>query len=531
MATKLTNIRHVFGGGWATDFGPTTEAVVDELERVVLPFLLTAENVEYDLDGGPRKIGGATKLNATVIESGQEIRGLYDYWRQGTAGSPTQKRVVHAGTKILQDDADGVFSDLFTGLEDNKVPAYETFDDILIIASNSNTDVPKSWDQTTAQNLAGTPPNFAFMQTHKNRLFAAGVAATPSRLHFSALLDPEDWIGAGSGNIDIDPGDGDRITAIASYKNELWVFKGPHKGSIHRITGSSPTGDDAFARTTFIRGIGAVSHNLLFEYKDDLGFVWSDGTIHSLKSTASFGDFNEATLSRPINTYIRDRVNLDILEQGWAATDVHRGVVMFTLPADSSATNNIILMMDYRFNPVRWAFWTAFSCGSLASVIDPANNNLKETMGGFNDGFVRKLNRANKSIDSLTAISTTITTPYLHYGAPITLKNLHSAAIGISPQGAYNLSFRWRRDDSPQQQIDIDQGGGSFLAPAATDEFTLGTSQLGGAQFIDRFTELEENGGEFRSIQYELMNSGVDEGMEIHSISAVIKFGTNSWEN
>ena len=530
MSTERKFVRKVFAGGWATDLGLLMETAADDLGRIEIPFLINAENIEYDLDGGPKKIGGATKLNATVVESGEEIRGLYDYWRQGTGGTPTQKRVIHAGTKILKDDADGTFDSLFTGLEDGAVPAYETFDDILLIASDSNTDVPKSWDQTTAQNLAGTPPNFAFMKTHKNRVWAAGIAATPSRLHYSVSLEPEDWIGAGSGNIDIDPGDGDHITAIVSFKDDLWVFKGPYKGSIHRITGSAPTGDDAFARKTFIRGIGCVAHNSIFSFRDDIGFMWSDGTIHSLKATSAFGDFNESSLSKEINTYIRDNVNFSKLGQVWAVTDERRDIVLITLPVNSSTANNQILMMDYRFDPVRWSSWPAFTCASISSVIDSASSDQREIFGGFNDGFVRKLNRANKSIDSVTAIASLVTLPYIHYGTQVDLKTFNAGSVGITPQGDYNLVFRWRRDDNAQQSVNIAQGGGSFLSPSATDEFTLGTSQLGGAQFIDRFFEPEE-GGEFRTIQFELFNSGVDEGMDLHTISADIAFAGRSLEN
>jgi len=530
MTSRRSFIRHVFAGGWATDLGLTIESAADDLGRVNIPFLINAENVEYDLDGGPRKIGGATKLNSVTVESGEEIRGLYDYWRQGTGGSPTQKRVIHAGTKILKEDVDGMFDDLFTGLENGAVPAYEAFDDILVIASDSNTDVPKSWDQTTAQNLAGTPPNFAFMKTHKNRMWAAGVAATPSRLHYSVLLDPEDWVGSGSGTIDIDPGDGDRITALISFKDDLWVFKGPYKGSIHRITGSAPTGTDAFARKTFIRGIGCVAHNSVFSFKDDIGFMWSDGTIHSLKATSAFGDYNETALTREIDTYIRQNVNTSRLNQVWAVTDQRRGIVLITLPVNSSTTNNQILMLDYRFERIRWASWPAFGCASLASIIDSQSNDEREIFGGFNDGFVRKLNRATKSIDDITALSALVTVPYIFYGSQVDLKTINAVSVGIKPQGNYNLAFRWRRDDNAQQSVNISQGGGAFLSPSDTDEFTLGTSALGGAQFIDRFAELAE-GGTFRTIQFEMTNSGVNEGMEIHSVSADIGPAGKSFEN
>ena len=152
-------------------------------------------------------------------------------------------------------------------------------------------DVPRSWDQTTAQNLAGTPPRFSFGVSHKNRAWAAGVYATPSRLHYSANVDPEDWIGAGSGSIDIDPNDGDMITGLVSHKDELFVFKGPNKGSIHRIIGSSPTGSDAFSRKNFVKGLGACWHNAIFPFGDDIGFVSQYGSVHSLSATAAYGTF------------------------------------------------------------------------------------------------------------------------------------------------------------------------------------------------------------------------------------------------
>ena len=53
----------------------------------------------------------------------------------GTAATPTQKRVLHVNTVIMKDDADGTFTNIFTGLEAGKVPAYSLFDDFLIISA------------------------------------------------------------------------------------------------------------------------------------------------------------------------------------------------------------------------------------------------------------------------------------------------------------------------------------------------------------------------------------------------------------
>lgn len=530
MSSIRQNVRHLFNGGFATDFGPFAGVVPSQSGDIAIPFLNKAENVYFELDGGPHKIGGTSKLNATVIESGEQIRGLIDFWIQGTSGSPNQQRVVAAGTKILADAADGVFAAIKTGLEDDKVPCFTVFMDDLIISTDSNTDVPQTYDGTTCAALGGSAPNFAFSCVHKNHLWAAGVASNPSRLYYSRTLNAGDWTHATSGSIDIDPEDGDRITAIASHKNDLWVFKGPYSGSIHRITGSSNTGSDSFARTTFVSGIGSVSHNTLFRMRDDLGFMWSDGTIHSLAATAAYGDFNEASLSRPIHSYIREHFTLGSLSRAWAATHVNRSIVVFCVPIDTSTFCNQVLMMDYSRQSVWWSLWPAYNANCVASVVDSSNASARTIMIGGRDGYVRRTNVANRSIDGATAIAAEVQTPFVNYGASIVTKTLAHVGLGLSPKGNFNVLFGWTRDNNAQQTQSVSQGGsGDVLGSASSNEFTLDTSTLGGAAFTDRFFDAVE-GGEFRSISYSVSNSGLDEDMEIHSISAGIVVGAQSTE-
>lgn len=533
MAAQQIYIKHRFAGGWATDFGPSTD-VAPQINGTVgtldIPFLVNAENVVYGLDGGPRKIPGTNKLNSSALESGAAVMGIYDFWLTGTSGAPAQHRIIHVGAKIKKDDADGSFSDLFTGLQHGKVPAYASLNDIVVIASDSTVDVPKSWNGSTAQNLAGSPPNFAFPATHKNRMWAAGDAAKASRLYYSVLLDSEDWAGSGSGSIDIDPDDGDHITGIISHKNELWVFKGPYKGSIHRITGSAPTGSDAFARTTFIGGLGAVAHNTLFRFRDDVGFMWSDGSVHSLNATDAFGDFNEAALTRQIQTYLREHVNFSKLNLAGAAGVSEDGYILFTIPIDSSSTPNAVLMMDYRFQTVRWSLWSAITAISLGNMIDSASSNRQLVAAGGSDGFVRKLGQADRSIDGATAISYKVTTPYFSYGAAIAEKTINIASLGISPKNDGDITFGWTADDNTQQTIAFAQGGGDVLGSATTNQFTLGTSTLGGALFVDRWKDLHE-GGQFRTIQYEMTNNVNFEDVELHSIGGAFSPAGWSTEN
>ena len=532
MTTGTLTVRHLFSGGWASDFGPSTDVVPDESGLVRIPYLLNADDCVFELDGGIRKAPGTSKLNSSALESGAAVKGIFDAWFSGSSGTSAQHRIIHISTKIKKDDADGTFSDLFTGLTSGAVPSYAMLEDLLVMANDVDGDVPKSWDASTAQNLAGSPPSFSFAATHKNRMWAAGVAANPSRLNYCALLDPADWTGSGSGSIDIDPNDGDRITGLISHKNELWIFKGPYKGSIHRITGSAPTGSDAFARTTFVKGVGAVGHNSIFRFADDVGFIWADGTIHSLKATSAFGDFTEAALSRPINGWIREHVNFARLKHAWAANSVDFGYVLFSLPIDSSNDPNIVIGMDYRFENVRWFKWPSYDdeAVSIASIVDSAASNRPIIMGGGSDGFVRKFGQATRSIDGVTALSYKWTTPHLSYGQPIVMKTLFDGSLGIQPKNNGDITFGWTRDDNVQQTESVAQGGTDVLATADNDQFTLGTSILAGARFVDRFFDLTE-GGEFRSISFEASNAANNEDVEIHGFSASIKQGAKSLEN
>jgi len=522
MATRKEFIRHLFDGGWATDMGPTVDTSPSEDGKLSVPFLLEADNVLFERDGGPHKIPGTTKLNSSALESGAVIKGLFDAWLIGTSNAPAQHRIVHVGTTIKKDDADGSFTDLFTGLESGKVPAYSIFGDIIIMSSDSTVDVPKSWDGSTAQNLAGTPPNFAFSVSHQNKTWAAGNAALPSRLYYSVTLDPADWAGSGSGTIDIDPDDGDKITGLASHKNELWVFKGPYRGSIHRITGSV-TSD--FARNTFVTGVGAVAHNTIFRYANDLGFMWSDGSIRSLAATDAFGDYAEASLTNDIaDEFIQRRVKHSLLKDAWIANDARRSTAYALLPVDSATNPNFVIAIDYRFKPPRLSPIPALTGGCIAPVIDPGQNDRKIIMIGGTDGFVRKWGQPTRSIDGTTAISIRVKTPYFSYGTPVREKTISGASLGIKPHNSGNVTLQIERDGATAQTASISQGGTSTLG-----SFVLGTDKLGGSRFLDRFDESLV--GDFRAISYEVTHSANNEDVELHSLSAIVKGDGWSLEN
>lgn len=457
-----------FAGGWATDLGPSFTAS-PQGNALSLPFLLSADNLTFELDGGPHKVGGATRLNSSQVTDGTSpslFHGLSDCWFQGTAGSETQKAVAYADTRIVKMDAmDGTWDELTTGLENNREPCFSMFNDAVILSTTSTTDVPQSWNgaAATTSNLSAGAPNFSFHTPHKNRMWAAGVASNPSRLYYSASLDATDWTTAGNaGSIDIDPSDGDRIVGLISHKNELIIFKGPNRLSIHRITGSSPSD---FARVPFVTGVGGVNHNSIFRINDDVVFASPRG-IHSLAATAAYGDYIEAFLARPILTYYQDSLNASMLDKSWGVNYQAKGLAVWSFAKSSGSVKNVYLVYDYRFQPGRWVSWgksNAYQNGHCLSILQTTARKHR-LFAGTSEGFVYQLDVAARSINAATAYTYEWQTPFLNFGTSSVMKAASDMYISLLPKGSADLTFGYTRDTQTEQTEAVSQNSGNVLA-------------------------------------------------------------------
>lgn len=507
-----------FGGGWATDFGPSFTGSPGG-NAITLPFLTTADNIYYELDGAPHKVGGQTKLNSSqVTESSAAVKfeGIFDYWKQGTAGTETQRRVAVVGTKYMQDQGSGSWTSIATGKELGKTPCFEVFKDHVIIATTSTVDPPGKWDQTTYASLGGTPPQFSFMVRHKNRIWAAGVAAFPSRLYYSALENDEDWTTAGdAGSMTIDSDDGDRIVGLASHKGELFIFKGPNRLSIHRLVGSAPTGDDAFIRVPFITGVGGVNHNTIIRINDDLVFASPRG-IHSLAATAAFGNYIEAFLTHPILSYYQDSLNPSVRNTGWGVNHFRRGYAVWTFAPSGDTTKSVYLILDYRFQPARWARWYGTWNGSTWAQYNGANclavmqdsSRKHQLYSGGNDGYVRQLDASARTVDASQSYTGTVITPYLNFGSSASKKNCTFGFLSLNPKGNYNMEFGYTRDGGTETTVSVSQAGGFVL-----DTSQLDIDRLSGGRYITRAFDMK---GDFRDIQLRFSQSGSATDMEPH---------------
>ena len=500
-------LQHVIEGGWSTEAGPKAPTIVRGEATVAVPWLNAAENVVYLKDGWFQKMPGAANVNGTTTGASDHVNGCYDYWRSGTGGTPTQQRVIYAGTAVYT-EASGTLTARITGLVAAQRPWFEVMNDVLVLAF-SGADVPRTWDQTTAATLGGSPPNFGFHTNHKTRMFAAGVATNQSRLYYTVADNQANWTGAGSGSIDVYPDDGDVITGIWSHQNELIIFKGPNKGRIARLTGSSPSD---FALVPQFRGVGGVNQQSIIVVGGDLVF-WDNLAMHSLAATDRFGDYAPAFLTDPIAGYFTEQLNHSRFAFVWGINYQSKGYALWTVSRAGATTNDAILLWDYRFTPARFALWPAYAAASLAMVVDTSSE--PTPWAGTYTGRVMRMNRAARNVAGI-AYSASVLWPYQAYGHASEEKTLQAGRMSITPKGETTFTLGWQRDGATQQTQSITQSGTSTLG-ASSDQFTLDnptSGLLGGGRYLGRPVPQME--GTFQELQIQMTQGALDVDFEPH---------------
>jgi hypothetical protein len=114
------------------------------------------------------------------------------------------------------------------------------------------------WNGTAFSTVLGMPAaRFAAVQATDNRLVVGYVGTNVSRVQFSDPGAPETF---GANNyVDLDPGDGEPITAIAAWHELVFVFK-QTKYFVFYGTSTGPTGDPVFNYRP-VRITGAYADN------------------------------------------------------------------------------------------------------------------------------------------------------------------------------------------------------------------------------------------------------------------------------
>ena len=232
---------------------------------------------------------------------------------------------------------------LATGLTPGGEYDFTVLRDKLIIANGR--DATKKWDGETAtiEELSGSAPVLKVLETHHNRIWGVD-SENPSRVRYSAILDPETW--GAFDFIDFNPEDGDYITALMRYGQNLIISK---KRSMALLTGNKSTNYnvswlDSEQGVTGLRAITQADKYVCYVAQDGIRFT----------------DLAQSVVATERLLPDWDRINHRRLNQ--ASMVYWRNKLLVALPTSNSLINNEVWVYDFLRNS--WSIlkgWNVYS--------------------------------------------------------------------------------------------------------------------------------------------------------------------------
>ena len=351
------------------------------------------------------------------------------------------------------------------------------------------------------------PPEATLLQEHIGRVWTND-KNNKDRLHFSETFNPLKWQGFGdSGAIDIGIGDGDPegITAIfPTFRGELFVAK---LTKLYRISGRSP---ETFSIQLVSNSIGCVAHNSVIAIDQNEVFWMSTRGVHSLSTTANFGDFDVTYVSKNIQVTFNEDFQITGLGKVHGAYLPQINSIAFAVQLDTKTENNDIYL--YNIPNTAWYRWPNVSCTALVTSTDPDRQRFYL---GTNTGRVAKTFTGNlndiTSTGSAFGVNLLLKTGIIHVDDNrYTIKGFKKIITVFKPSTSSTLTVIAKVDNFPIQAVsysninDGDQLGINLV---------LGVSILGFSQVLAPFSETISGFG--RGIQLEFCQTGSDEATEI----------------
>ncbi|KKN21162.1 hypothetical protein LCGC14_0928180 [marine sediment metagenome] len=468
--------------------------------------LTHATNVEFTLLGIREKRRGSSKLNSLPIVQGHSVTGLFE-WEKSTG---SRNFYIASTTGIIHQDVSGVFTERAAGFSTNanRRWTWANWLGTRLVGCNGDTFAQTTTDGSAWTTLTTTPATCLAPIAHRRRLFI--LEANSSIVYYSALNDPTDFAGAGSGSFQIASTEGGFLTGVASHLGVLVIFK---ERSIHILYGDSPTSTDPdpFVLKPLVIGVGAVSHNSIQtvtgQEGTDLLFASKDGIV-SLKNIQEFGDFRPSLITEKIKPDFRG-LSSSRLKLSSAAFYPRKGQYYFAAAKSGSSENDIIL--KYTILNKAWSIVHSSNAHNILGVKrDTATEDLI-VYSGDDDGYVWQLDD-NSFNDDGVAFEASYSTPWLDMGRPSIKKSFGpKLLIFHEAVGDYNLTVSWSIDFATPTSTTINMSGGC----AALGSFILGQDRLCVSQDITTTVVPVSIRGDGYWIKFDFANSIVDERFSI----------------
>jgi hypothetical protein len=266
------------------------------------------------------------------------------YRRFPPKGGDNEVLVAAAGTKLYAREMSATtWTEVYSGITSDNLDyvAYEVNDetlgtiDVLLLTSAADGMFCVYGNDLHVATVA-TPYKFGILTRHAERIWGSGITDKPDLLVYSAPFDPFDWAANteipedGSGEVSQPSWDGDSFVALRVFGDQLLAFK---KNRIWRILGTDP--GSYIMKEQY--GGGTIVENSVIVHTDNALMLGNTGLM--LYDGVSVNNFKQQQIQNVVS-----RINMQYIGKAYAA--MWGGKYCLSVPLDSSATNNAIIIFD-----------------------------------------------------------------------------------------------------------------------------------------------------------------------------------------
>lgn len=465
------------------------------------------------------KAGGAIKYNSGPL--GGSILSVWDFWSASyvqamMAYLDTGAWVTVNGSGIVDTLATmtagipGWFVEAWTNQQDKSLFLFNGQDKPKYSLGGAAVDISMASEDWSAGNY----PSFAFL--HKSRL----LAPLKHRVYCSSPQSHDRYGNQAQDatQLNIYPGEGQKIVAGISFREKAYVFKYP-KG-IYLID-DSDTNISNWQTPKLTDAIGTAGPGCVVATEDDVIFLDSTGYFHQLSAVRTFNQESvPAMFPVELSNFFRSQINLNRLDLVRSAYYSRKRQLVFALPGTGSSVNNRILILDYNIaDKTRIGWSTRDVCPSLALRQNVAT---QELIIGDSSGYVWQCDQDTRSKDGAGYVGQyeTPTVPIVEGG--IRLANLEELQVVFSPAGNWDLSLEVHLDGKLSETLlfSMQTSGG------AVGSFSLDSDVLAGNTIQNAIQRLH---GDAKYIKLLGKNSGAGQNFAVMNHLIRYKPGRHAW--
>jgi len=444
MATTFgTSTFDDFSGG-LDDTTPSTKLPITRAQR--------ARNFNLVPGGGLEKRSGSTTLGSAIDGSnavthlGEFVQSDGTKFLMGTAGDTFKK----------QDAMDGTWDDLSLTLTSGQdvLVTNAKLNDLYMIANGN--EAPQKFDGTSAAALGGSPPIADIIIMVNNFVFLGNISTNKSRVQWSGLATPEIW--PANNFLDVDPNDGDEVTALGILFNNLYIFK---NRSISRM----PIINSPFSKERIATKLGCVGRRAivnvggthLFFMTPDGRFITFDGSVVT--------DVSSKRILNQISSLNQTRWKFTSMEDYQK-----RRQIWITLSDGGSSIHDIVLIYDYTngITEGSWMPFTGIDANALLSLTDQRSSSTEKEvlLSGNFAGVTRIQDSGTANDDGTSVIDAFWETGWNFFDQQQSIKVVRAGEILATEEGNFSLDFKvgfdFETDFQFTEQLSLAQTGAQW---------------------------------------------------------------------